>query len=145
MFLSCFHSWRYILSLQMFSQKSVSMFIIVVHVFRNLIWKICTPFGQISITCLKCSKATYSKEMHWIQAWKRDSTTSVFMWILQKQSRTPSLENTSRRLLVKNFVFDSLMLLSGSLKHSTFIHNKCIISDTVYQKDSIWKLIYSDL
>ena len=40
-----------------------------VHVFRNLFWKISYLFSQILITCLYCSRASfspssYSKKMH---------------------------------------------------------------------------------
>ena len=42
----------------------------VVHVFRNLFWKICPLFGQILITCLKCSRlsfspSSYSEKKRW--------------------------------------------------------------------------------
>ena len=45
-----------------------------------------------------------------------------------KKIKAPSLKNTSGRLLLKNFVFNSLMLLIDYLIHWMFIHNKCIIS-----------------
>ena len=35
-------------------------FSIAVHVFRNLFLKICSLFGQILITCLKYSRASFS-------------------------------------------------------------------------------------
>ena len=46
----------------------------IVRVFRNLFWKIWPLFGQILITCLKCSRASfspsfYSEKMHWGRGW----------------------------------------------------------------------------
>ena len=70
-FLSCFYPWQYILNVQTASRKRVHIFIIVGPVFPNLFWKICSLFGQIFITCLKCSKCSfwpspYSKKMCWV-------------------------------------------------------------------------------
>ena len=47
-----------------------------VHVFSNLFLKICPLFGQILITCLKCSRASfslssYSEKMHWGGGWQK--------------------------------------------------------------------------
>ena len=46
-----------------------------VHIFRNLFWKICPLFGKILITCLKCSRASfspssYSEKMRWGRGWE---------------------------------------------------------------------------
>ena len=133
----------YILRVQTDSLESVNIFSIVAHVFRNLFWKICPLFGKILITCLKSCKATYSKKMHW--GGGEGHQCKCFLWILQKKLRTPSLQNTSRKLLLKNFVFNSLTLLIGYLIVWTFILNKCIISNPVYQKDCAQNFIYSGL
>ena len=42
------------------SYESVDVFSIAAHGFPNLFIKICPLFGQILITCLKCSKASFS-------------------------------------------------------------------------------------
>ena len=51
-------------------QEPFKYFNIAVHIFRNLFWKICLLFRQIFITCLKCSRASfslfsYSGKMRW--------------------------------------------------------------------------------
>ena len=58
--LFCFYPWPYILNVSLFSSNVLDIFSITVHVFRNLFWKICRLFGQILITCLKCSRAPFS-------------------------------------------------------------------------------------
>ena len=50
------------------------IFSIAGHVFRNLFLKMCPLFGQILITCLKCSRASfspssYSEKMRWGRGW----------------------------------------------------------------------------
>ena len=62
-----------------------------------------------------------------------------FLVKFAKMLRTPSLQNTSRRLLTLN----SLMLLICYLIRRTFIRNRCITSDSVYQKDCARHLIFS--
>ena len=49
--------------------------------------------------------------------------------------RTPSLQNTFRRVLLENFIFNSAMLLICYLIRWKFIHNRCIIFYPVSQKD----------
>ena len=44
------------------------------------------------------------------------------------RKQTPSSKNTSGRLLPKNFVLNSLILLIDYLIRQMFIHKKCIIS-----------------
>ena len=55
-----------------------------VHVFHNLFWGICRLFGQLFITCLKCSKASflsscYSERMCWGRGWSRTTNFSTFL------------------------------------------------------------------
>ena len=74
MFWFCFHSWLYILNERIFSGTSVSMSSMTTHVLHNLFWKIRPLFGQILITCLKCSRASfllsfYCRKMHWDPSW----------------------------------------------------------------------------
>ena len=42
------------------ARTHADIFSITVYVFRNFFWKICSLLRQISITCLKCSKASFS-------------------------------------------------------------------------------------
>ena len=68
--LYCFYPRTYILNVKTSTCKSVNIFSIAVHVFCNMFWKICPLFRQILITCLKCSRASfspfsYSKKMRW--------------------------------------------------------------------------------
>ena len=70
MFLFCFYPWPYVVNVCTSSGKASDVFSIAVHVFRNLFWKICPLFGQILITCLKCSKvsflpSSYIEMMRW--------------------------------------------------------------------------------
>ena len=70
MFLLCFYSWPYILNNDKFSIIRFNIFSRTVHAFCNLFWKIFRLFGQILITCLKCSRASsspsyYSEKMRW--------------------------------------------------------------------------------
>ena len=72
MFLFRFHSWPYILNVQICSDKCVNILSIAVHVFRKFFGKICPLSGKILITCLKCSRASflpssYSENMRWEQ------------------------------------------------------------------------------
>ena len=74
MFWFYFYSWFYILSEQIFSGTSVSMSSVTTHVLHNSFWKIRPLFGQILITCLKCSRASflpsfYCRKMRWDPAW----------------------------------------------------------------------------
>ena len=41
-------------------QEPFKYFTVIVHTFRNLFWKICHLFRQILITCLKCSRVSFS-------------------------------------------------------------------------------------
>ena len=73
-FLFCFYPWPYILNVTLFTKNFVNIFSIAVQEFRNLFWKICPLFGQILITCLKCSRASsslfsYSEKLRWDQGW----------------------------------------------------------------------------
>ena len=91
----CFYPWPYILSLQTCSRKS-SIFSIAVHGFRNLFWKICPLFGKILITCLKCSRTSfsrscYSKKMHWGQGWEWE-IASFRSLIYKKNSKGPNTD-----------------------------------------------------
>ena len=54
-------------------------------------------------------------------------------------TRTPSLQKTSGRMLLKNFVFNSLALVIG------LIHNRYIISDTVYIKKTAHEILFSQV
>ena len=68
---------------------------------------------------------------------KRNSNASVFLWNLKNKFKTPSLQNTSGLLLLKNFAFSSVMLLISYLIRRTFIHSNCIISEINL---SIWNI-----
>ena len=46
--------------MQTFSRESVDVFSIAAQVFSNLFLKTCPPFRQNLITCLKCSRASFS-------------------------------------------------------------------------------------
>ena len=59
MFLFWFHPWPYILNVTLFRKNLANILSITVHVLGNLIWKICSLFGQIWIMCLKCSRAFF--------------------------------------------------------------------------------------
>ena len=70
MFLLCFYPWPECLNVLTSCCDSADIFINAVHVFRNLFWRICRLFEQILITCLKCSRASfssssYSEKMRW--------------------------------------------------------------------------------
>ena len=66
---------------------------IATQVFRNLFWKICPLFGQILITCLKCSRASflpfsYSEKMSWGGVWviisgQHSQKSGCSCWLLQ--------------------------------------------------------------
>ena len=84
MFLFCFYPWPYTLNIQTCSCKSIA-----VHIFCNLFWKICPLFGQILITCLKCSRASflpssYNEKMHWGQGWQNKNM--IYNKIFQNKS-----------------------------------------------------------
>ena len=71
----CFHPWPYLLSIQTFSRESVDVFNIATLVFPDLFLKICSLYGQILITCLKCSRVSfslscYSEKMSWGGGWR---------------------------------------------------------------------------
>ena len=70
MFLFCFYLWPYILYVKLFSRESADAFNITAHVFYSLFLRICPLFGQTLITCVKCSRASFShsscsEKMHW--------------------------------------------------------------------------------
>ena len=70
MFLFCFYPWPYLLTVKTFGSELGYVFSIAAHVVRNLFLKICPLFGQILITCVKCSRASflpssYSEKMRW--------------------------------------------------------------------------------
>ena len=60
MFLFCFYPWSWILKVRLSSNSLINAFIFVVHIFHNLYWRIFLLFRQILITCLKCSRASFS-------------------------------------------------------------------------------------
>ena len=96
MFLFCLLPWPYLLNIQTFSSEWLDVFSIAAQVFSILLLKICPLFGQILITCLKCSRASfslasYSDKMHWGRGWvDRDNTGFPSMtsnyWYLHIQS-----------------------------------------------------------
>ena len=60
----------YTLNIKIYRLEGADFFSTTVHVFCNLFLKIYALFGQILITCLKCSRASflpssYSVKMHW--------------------------------------------------------------------------------
>ena len=64
----------YLALLTKHSREPVDVFSITAHIFLNLFIKICPLFEQIFITCLKCSRASFSlsscsKKMHWGRGW----------------------------------------------------------------------------
>ena len=77
--LSALRSYVFILFLSLalltkHSRDPVDVFSIAAHVFPNLFIKIWPLFGQILITCLKCSRASFSisscsEKMHWGGGW----------------------------------------------------------------------------
>ena len=56
----CFYTWPYVLNVPTLNSKGLNIFCMAVHIFRNLFWKICPLFGKILISCLKCSRASFS-------------------------------------------------------------------------------------
>ena len=71
-FFISFYPWPYILNIRMPSSKIINIFTIAVYITRNVFWKICPLFGQLLITCLKCSRASFSpsscnKKIRWRQ------------------------------------------------------------------------------
>ena len=99
------------------NHKCDHFFSIAVHVFRNLFWKICTLFGQILITCLECSRTsfllcTYSDKMCWGRCCRHENCNfnkklwqRCFFVNFAKLLKTPFLQNTSARLLLKLIIF----------------------------------------
>ena len=69
MILFCFYSWSYTLNVRLFSSDLVNIFS-AVHIFRYLFWKIFALFGKMVITCLKCSRASFSEKMYWERGWR---------------------------------------------------------------------------
>ena len=87
--LFCFYPWSCILNVSLFSSNFANISIIAVYVFRNLFWKICPLFGQILITCLKCSSfspsfyVSCSEKMLWDKvAWStyRNKIKRCYCW-----------------------------------------------------------------
>ena len=83
MFFFCFYPWPYLLNIQTFSHEPIAVFIIAGQVFPNLFLKICPLFGQILITCMKCSRASfslssYSEKMCWGRGWQIREGISLF-------------------------------------------------------------------
>ena len=74
---------------------------------------------------------------------KKQTLHKSFPVNFSKILRTQFLQNTSGRLLLKNFSFNSMMLLIDYLIRRTIIHCRCITSDPVYQKDCKRHFIFS--
>ena len=71
-FLFSFDSWPCILNDDKSSITRLNIFSMAVHVFCNFFLKICPLFGQVLITCLKYSRASfspssYSEKIRWGQ------------------------------------------------------------------------------
>ena len=70
-FYFCFYPWPYLYTKRVnLLPETASAFSIAVQVFRNSFLKICPLFGQILITCMKCSRASFSpsfcsEKMRW--------------------------------------------------------------------------------
>ena len=60
MFLFCFYPLSYTLNVLISSRKTADVFSIATHVLCDLFLKICPLFGKILITCLKCSRVSFS-------------------------------------------------------------------------------------
>ena len=87
----------YILNIKIYRLEGADFFSIAVHVFRNLFLKMYALFGQILITCLKCSRtsfspSSYSGNMHW--RWGCPYTN---LYLCESE--------TYRMLILKSFVF----------------------------------------
>ena len=68
-----FYPWHYILNGKT-CRKTADVLSIAAQLFVNLFWKTCPLFGQVLITCLKFSRASfllfsYSEKMRWGQGW----------------------------------------------------------------------------
>ena len=67
--------------------ESLDVFSIAAQVFSNLFFKICPLFGQILITCLKCSRASfplssYSKKMRWGRGCENSTfKIMIYLWL----------------------------------------------------------------
>ena len=91
------------------------LFSTAVHVFYNLFWKICPLLGQILITCLKCSMASflpssYSDKMYWRQGWVEICFFGCTRWLLSsRRDKYFRLKNflvvSIRNFLGRNFFF----------------------------------------
>ena len=80
------YPWSYILNVTLLNSSFVNIFSFPVHVFRILFWRICPLFEQILVTCLKCSRASfspssYSEKMRWGRGWWM---TSIDFSLLRK-------------------------------------------------------------
>lgn len=69
-----FHPWSYILNAQTSSRKSAAFFGITVYAFCMFFWLRYHLFEYILITCLICSRASFSpssygKKIHWGRGW----------------------------------------------------------------------------
>lgn len=69
-----FHPWSYILNAQTSRRKSAEFFGITVYAFYMFFWLRYPLFEYILITCLICSRASYSpssygKKIHWGRGW----------------------------------------------------------------------------
>ena len=83
----------YILNVLTKYDESAVIFSNAVHIFRTLIWKTCPLFGQIVITCLKCSRTSFSllsycEKMCWGQ---EGICVGVQLWKSSKYSSNPSM------------------------------------------------------
>ena len=71
--LASLYPFPYILSVKIFSREGPDVFGITAHVFRSLFLKTCPLFGQILITCVKCScfsPSFYRGKMRSGRSWK---------------------------------------------------------------------------
>ena len=59
-----------------YSRETVDVFSISAHVFLNLFWKMCSLFGQILTTYVKCYRTSFSPSCYREEMrWGRDCTT----------------------------------------------------------------------
>ena len=68
------------------TRDPVDVFSIAAHVFINLFIKIWPLFGQILITCLKCSRdsfsiSSFSEKMHWGRKWNGEGGAPGCTWV----------------------------------------------------------------
>ena len=115
-----------------------------VYVFHNLFWKICPLFGQILISCLKCSEAffwssSYSEKMRWglgcscnvpLLSWQFWREKTVKIWLLSKFFVIAEflLQSVTWRLHKPFFGISFFKTIQSMTRRGSFTNFKIIIT-----------------